>query len=108
MGDVRKVAGKASDAEKVVWHLQVQDAPVPELLVTSSLDGHAKVWSTAGDRPKMVTSKDLKAGPLFACQSNPEATALFSFGGNVPVVWDLTSEDLLSGVFDFGSRPSAP
>jgi periodic tryptophan protein 1 len=114
--DVRKVAGKASDAEKVVWHLQahdvactqVQDAPVPDLLVTSSLDGHAKVWSIAGDEPKMVTSKDLKAGPLFACQSNPEAPALFSFGGNVPVVWDLTSEDLLSGVFDFGSRPSAP
>ena len=26
----------------------VQDAPVPDLLVTAGLDGHAKVWNLAG------------------------------------------------------------
>jgi periodic tryptophan protein 1 len=112
--DVRKVASKASDAEKVVWHLMahdvactaVQDTPVPNLLVTSSLDGHAKIWNTAGSKPSMVMAKNLQAGPLFACQSNPEAPALVSFGGNVPVVWDLASEELLTGIFDFGEKPN--
>jgi len=95
--DVRKVASKAADAEKVVWHLVahdvactgVQDVPTPNLLITSSLDGYAKIWNVAGGKPSMVLSKELKAGPLFACQSNPEAPALVSFGGNLPVVWDL-------------------
>lgn len=111
--DVRKVASKASDSEKVVWQLMahdvactaVQDVPIPNLLVTSSLDGHAKIWNTAGDTPSLVMAKNLQAGPLFACQSNPEAPALVTFGGNLPVVWDLASEDLLAGVFDFGTGP---
>jgi len=107
--DVRKVASKASDAEKIVWQLMahdvactgVQDVKVPNLLVTSSLDGHAKIWNIAGGKPTMVMAKNLQAGPLFACSANPEAPALVSFGGNVPVVWDLTSEEMLEGVFDF-------
>jgi len=113
--DVRKVASKASDAEKVVWQLQahdvactaVQDVPVPNCLVTSSLDGHAKIWNIAGGKPSMVLAKNLQAGPLFACQSNPEAPGLVSFGGNVPVVWDLASEDLLAEVFDFPKQEAA-
>merc|ERR1719359_1563877 len=112
--DVRKVASKAPDAEKVLWTLMaydvactgVQDVQVPNLLVTSSLDGHAKIWNVASNKPTMVMAKNLQAGPLFACQSNPEAPALVSFGGNVPVVWDLASEELLAGVFDFGVRPN--
>jgi periodic tryptophan protein 1 len=114
--DVRKVASKASDAEKVVWQLMahdvactgIQDVPVPNLLVTSSLDGHAKIWNIAGSTPSLVMAKNLQAGPLFGCTSNPESPALMSFGGNLPVVWDLTSEDLLTGVFNFGERPKDP
>jgi periodic tryptophan protein 1 len=114
--DVRKVAAKASDAEKVVWQMQahdvactaVQDSPVPNLLITTSLDGHAKIWSIAGDKPTLTMAKNLQAGPLFTCHSNSEAPALVSFGGNLPVVWDLTTEELLSGAFDFGNKSKNP
>lgn len=107
--DVRKVASKASDEQKVVWTLlahdvactAVQDAPTPNLLVTCGLDGEAKVWNTAGPGPSLVFSKNLKAGPLFACASNPEADALMCFGGSCPVMWDLTSESVLVDAFKF-------
>jgi periodic tryptophan protein 1 len=113
--DVRKVASKAADPEKVVWQLMahdvactsVQDVPVPNLLVTSSLDGHAKIWNIDGGKPSLAMAKNLQAGPLFACQSNPEAPALVTFGGNVPVVWDLASEDLLGSLFNFGDKPAS-
>jgi len=109
--DVRKVANKAPGSEQVLWNLMahdvactgVQDSPARNMLITSSLDGHAKIWNMAGGEPKLVLAKNLQAGPLFACTSSAEAPGLVSFGGNVPVVWDLTSEQLLVDVFDLGA-----
>mmetsp|Transcript_21898 Transcript_21898/g.62087 ORF Transcript_21898/g.62087 Transcript_21898/m.62087 type:complete len:449 (+) Transcript_21898:67-1413(+) len=102
--DVRKIVAKEEGAR--LWTLMahdvactaVQDCPTQDLLVTTGLDGVAKVWSTKS-APSLVLSKDLKAGPLFACQSSPEVPALMCFGGNCPVMWDLASEDLLVDVF---------
>lgn len=113
--DVRKVASKAPDGEKVLWSMTahdvactgVQDSTARNLLITSSLDGHAKIWNMAGSIPSLVLAKNLQAGPLFACTSNPEAPGLVTFGGNVPVVWDLTSEQLLVDAFDFGMGKSS-
>lgn len=104
--DVRKVVGKAEGAR--LWTLMahdvacttVQDTPTKNLLVTTSLDGHAKVWNTAS-APSLAMSKDLKAGPLFACQSSPEAPGLLCFGGKCPVMWDLSSEQTLVDAFGF-------
>mmetsp|Transcript_42427 Transcript_42427/g.123292 ORF Transcript_42427/g.123292 Transcript_42427/m.123292 type:complete len:459 (-) Transcript_42427:216-1592(-) len=103
--DVRKVVAKADGPR--LWTLMahdvacsaVQDCPTKNLLVTAGLDGHAKVWSTANNAPSCSMSKDLKAGPLFACQSCPEAPALMCFGGKCPVMWDLSSEQLLVDAF---------
>lgn len=108
--DVRKIASKAAAEEQRVWTLQaheaactsVQDSPVRDLMVTSSLDGSAKIWKMTGNVPSLVYSKDLQAGPLFSCNGSVDVPALFCFGGRCPVVWDLTSEDLLSSAFDFG------
>jgi len=105
--DVRKIAGKAAQDQQVVWTLMahdvactaVQDTPAPNLLVTCGLDGYAKVWNTAGKGPQMVMSKNLQAGPLFTCQSNPDMPAMLSFGGRCPVIWDLSSEQLLVDLF---------
>ncbi|CAJ1423655.1 unnamed protein product [Effrenium voratum] len=105
--DVRKVASKAEN--QVLWTLMahdvactsVQDAPVPDLLVTAGLDGHAKVWNLAGGGPQMVLSKNLQAGPIFTCQANADMPGLMCFGGKCPVMWDLSSERLLQDVFRF-------
>eukprot|EP00933_Yihiella_yeosuensis_P031783 TRINITY_DN25400_c0_g1_i1.p1 TRINITY_DN25400_c0_g1~~TRINITY_DN25400_c0_g1_i1.p1 ORF type:complete len:461 (-),score=96.15 TRINITY_DN25400_c0_g1_i1:62-1444(-) len=105
--DVRKVAGKAPEDQQVLWTLMahdvactaVSDAPAPNVLVTAGLDGHAKVWDCSGSGPKMVLSKNLQAGPLFTCQSTPDQPALLAFGGKCPVMWDLSSEQLLLDVF---------
>jgi len=113
--DVRKVANKATEKEMVVWSMQahdvactsVQDCPVADCLVTCGLDGIAKVWSSPGTTPKLIMEKNLNAGPLFACQSYVEAPGLFCFGGKCPVMWDLTSEQLLVDVFKFEDTPSA-
>mmetsp|Transcript_65613 Transcript_65613/g.203108 ORF Transcript_65613/g.203108 Transcript_65613/m.203108 type:complete len:457 (+) Transcript_65613:127-1497(+) len=113
--DVRKVANKAPEKEMVLWSIQahevactsVQDCPTPDCLVTAGLDGSAKVWNSPGTTPKLVVEKNLKAGPLFACHSSAEAPALFCFGGKCPVMWDLTSEQLLTDVFKFEDTPGA-
>lgn len=113
--DVRKVASKAPEAEMVVWHVEahdvactaVQDAPAKDLLVSASLDGTAKVWNIAGDKPSMVFCKNLQAGPLFSCQSSAHAPALLTFGGNCAVIWDLASEDVLKDAFMFGGRAAS-
>merc|ERR1719379_113395 len=105
--DVRKVASGPAE-EHALWTLAahsvactaVCDAPAKDLLVTASVDSHAKIWNVAGSAPSLVLSKDLQAGPLFACQSSPEAPGLLCFGGKVPVMWDLTSEDVPHDVFD--------
>jgi len=113
--DVRKVANKAPEAEMVLWSVQahdaactgVQDCPSQDCLVTCGLDGSAKVWSSPGTSPKMVLQKNLQAGPLFACQSSAEAPALFCFGGKCPVMWDLTSEAILTDAFTFEDASKA-
>jgi periodic tryptophan protein 1 len=105
--DVRKVANKAPPAEQVLWTLQshdvactaVADCPIPNIMVTAGLDGEAKVWNLTGGRPSMVLNKNLQAGPLFACQAEPDAQALMCFGGKFPVIWDLTSEQVLVDIF---------
>mmetsp|Transcript_58291 Transcript_58291/g.131286 ORF Transcript_58291/g.131286 Transcript_58291/m.131286 type:complete len:445 (+) Transcript_58291:92-1426(+) len=112
--DVRKVAAKASEEEYVLWSLQahdvactsVQDCPAPDCLVTAGLDGYSKVWKQGGKKPKMVFEKNLKAGPVFCCMSDPESPALFLFGGQCPVMWDLTSEAILCGAFSLEGQAS--
>jgi len=110
--DVRKIVSKA-DGQRL-WTLAahdvactvVQDAPTKNLLITAGLDGQAKVWNTAS-APSLAMSKDLKAGPLFACQSSPEAPGLVCFGGKCPVMWDLSSEQLLVDAFGFDAKQAA-
>lgn len=105
--DVRKVANKAPPEEMAVWSMQahdvacttVQDAPAPNCLVTAGLDGVAKVWEAAGTVPRLVMEKNLQAGPIFASQSSPEAPALLCFGGSCPIMWDLSSEQVLTSCF---------
>merc|ERR1711957_304695 len=107
--DVRKVSSRAPANEQVLWTLQAHDvactsltdSPARNVLVSAGLDGVAKVWNIAGAGPSMVLDKDLQAGPIFACQSGAEAPALLCFGGKCPVIWDLTSEQLLTDVFKF-------
>ncbi|CAK8994565.1 unnamed protein product [Durusdinium trenchii] len=102
--DVRKVANKADNP--VLWTLMahdvactsLQDAPAKNLLVTAGLDGHAKVWNLASS-PQMVLSKNLQAGPIFTCQSNADMPGLMCFGGKCPVMWDLSSEQVLLDAF---------
>lgn len=102
--DVRKVANKAENP--ILWTLMahdvactsLQDAPAKNLLVTAGLDGHAKVWNLASS-PQMVYSKNLQAGPIFTCQSNADMAALMCFGGKCPVMWDLSSEQVLVDAF---------
>lgn len=102
--DVRMIATKAKDS--VLWRLHahdvactaVQDIPTKDVLVTCGLDGTAKVWDCTGAGPTLALSKNLHAGPLFTCHTNPEAPALVCFGGKCPVMWDLTSEALLADV----------
>lgn len=109
--DVRKVASKAPASEQVLWVLNahdnactaIDDSVAPNVLVTASLDAHAKVWKSDGSSPTMVMAKNLQAGPLFTCQSAPDAPALFCFGGKCPVMWDLSSESILLDVFQLGS-----
>lgn len=106
--DVRKVASKAPADERVLWSLQahdvactaVQDVPAANVLVTAGLDGNAKVWNCGSSMPTMVLCKNLQAGPLFTCHSQPESPALVCFGGRCPVMWDLSSEQLLVDVFN--------
>mmetsp|Transcript_137178 Transcript_137178/g.438672 ORF Transcript_137178/g.438672 Transcript_137178/m.438672 type:complete len:456 (-) Transcript_137178:120-1487(-) len=103
--DVRKVVGKENGQK--LWTLMahdvactsVQDCPTKNLLVTSGLDGCAKVWNIANGKPSLCMSKDLKAGPIFTCHSCPDAPALMCFGGKCPVMWDLSSEQLLVDAF---------
>lgn len=111
--DVRKIVSK--DTEKMrLYNLDahdvactaITDAPAKNLLVTTGLDGVAKVWKTDGLQPMMVFSKDLKAGPVFTCQSSPEAEALMCFGGKCTVMWDLSSESVLCGAFNL--TPATP
>lgn len=104
--DVRRVANGPS-GEHALWTLEahgaactaVQDAPTKNLLVTCSLDETAKVWNLASGAPSLALSKNLQAGPLFACESCAEEPGLLCFGGKCPVVWDLASEELLLEVF---------
>lgn len=110
--DVRKIVSKADGAR--LWTLMahdvactaVQDAPTKNLLITAGLDGQAKVWNTA-NAPSLAMSKDLKAGPLFACQTSPDAPGLVCFGGKCPVMWDLSSEQLLVDAFGFAPTQAA-
>mmetsp|Transcript_6912 Transcript_6912/g.15753 ORF Transcript_6912/g.15753 Transcript_6912/m.15753 type:complete len:446 (-) Transcript_6912:148-1485(-) len=104
--DVRKIVAK--DPKSSLWTLSahdvactgIQDCPTKDMLITCSLDGYAKVWNIANGAPSLRFAKDLKAGPLFACQSCPEEPALVCFGGRCQVLWDLTSEQSIMD--DFG------
>lgn len=113
--DARKMANREKDCS--LWTLDahdvacttVLDSTIPNLLVTASLDGHAKIWSTAGGEkaggtPSLVFAKDLKAGPIFTGQACEEVPSLMCFGGKMPVVWELSSEAILRGAFDLGDR----
>lgn len=123
--DVRRVVGKAPEEQKVLWSLQahdvactaVQDCPTKDLLVTSGLDGDAKVWTLApkggaaaeeskATTPSLVFSKSLQAGPLFSANASSEAAAFFCFGGKCPVMWDLSSEQLLVDAFGLEPAPA--
>eukprot|EP00928_Gymnodinium_smaydae_P090658 TRINITY_DN74423_c0_g1_i1.p1 TRINITY_DN74423_c0_g1~~TRINITY_DN74423_c0_g1_i1.p1 ORF type:complete len:485 (+),score=103.89 TRINITY_DN74423_c0_g1_i1:78-1457(+) len=114
--DVRKIAAKAPPKEQVLWTLKahnvactaVSDAPAPNVMVTSGLDGEAKVWTLAGPEPSEVFCKNLQAGPLFACQAGLDHQALMCFGGRCPVIWDLSSEQVLAEVFNLTPSPDAP
>mmetsp|Transcript_38493 Transcript_38493/g.99488 ORF Transcript_38493/g.99488 Transcript_38493/m.99488 type:complete len:458 (-) Transcript_38493:41-1414(-) len=112
--DVRKVASKAPYSEQVLWSLQahdvactaVQDSPLPNVLLTCGLDGVAKVWNAPGVLPTLVMEKNLNAGPLFTCASCTEEPRLVCFGGSCPVMWDLTSESVLTNAFKLGGSDS--
>eukprot|EP00927_Polykrikos_kofoidii_P024533 TRINITY_DN22295_c0_g1_i1.p1 TRINITY_DN22295_c0_g1~~TRINITY_DN22295_c0_g1_i1.p1 ORF type:complete len:462 (-),score=98.22 TRINITY_DN22295_c0_g1_i1:110-1495(-) len=105
--DVRKIVSKAPAAEQMLWTIHahdaactaVQDAPAPGLLVTTGLEGEAKVWKMGGMQPTMVFAKDLHAGPIFACHAVADTPATMCFGGKCPVIWDLSSEQLLTDAF---------
>lgn len=105
--DVRKVVAKEQGRLfTIMAHdvacTSIQDTPTPNLLATTGLDGFVKIWNVESS-PSMVFAKDLKAGPLFSCHSNPEAPGLLCFGGSCPVMWDLTSESVLVDCFKFPS-----
>mmetsp|Transcript_107566 Transcript_107566/g.302831 ORF Transcript_107566/g.302831 Transcript_107566/m.302831 type:complete len:462 (+) Transcript_107566:86-1471(+) len=114
--DVRKIANKAPEAESIVWSIQahdvactaVQDCPTPNLMVTAGLDGEAKVWDLGAASPSLVFSKDLQAGPLFACDAAADAPALMCFGGKCPVIWDLTGERVIADTFKIGDPSVGP
>lgn len=105
--DVRKIVAKESKGS-ILWDIpahdvactSVQDCPTQNIFVTCGMDGHAKVWNSNGGKPMCVFDKDLKAGPLFTCQSDPDAPAVFCFGGKCPVMWDLASESVLVSAFN--------
>jgi len=104
--DVRKIVAKDAAASRL-WEVPahdvactaVMDCPTPNVLVTCGLDGHAKVWNTS-PKPMCIFDKELQAGPLFTCQSDPDSPAVMCFGGKCPVMWDLASESVLVSAFN--------
>eukprot|EP00811_Abedinium_folium_P027133 NODE_4076_length_1939_cov_8.951435.p1 GENE.NODE_4076_length_1939_cov_8.951435~~NODE_4076_length_1939_cov_8.951435.p1 ORF type:complete len:439 (-),score=140.27 NODE_4076_length_1939_cov_8.951435:457-1773(-) len=113
--DVRRVSKPAADMPPRLWTLcahntactSVVDTATPDMLITSSLDGTAKVWSVSSGGPALIHTKALNAGQLFTSQGCPDAPALAIFGGRCPVIWDLTSETTISSSFQFGRPASA-
>ncbi|CEM39400.1 unnamed protein product [Vitrella brassicaformis CCMP3155] len=81
----------------------ITDAAIADMLVTCSVDGAAKVWNRADPQsdgsPSLVFEKDLKAGKLFCCSANSDVPSVVSFGGSVPVVWDVSTEQAIREAF---------
>jgi len=70
--DVRKVANKAPPEEMAVWSMQAHDVAC-------------------------TTFQDAPAPNCLV--SSPEAPALLCFGGSCPIMWDLSSEQVLTSCF---------
>jgi len=82
---------------RLLWRLEahkkactgVTDCQVENMIMTTSLDGTAKVWDITGGSPNMVFQRNLKAGPIFCVQSSPDEPHMFSFGASCVVLWDV-------------------
>lgn len=93
-------------------------APVANLMLTSSVDGTAKVWKVSGNvaengtrrmllfcisdsasLPEAVAERDLKAGPIFSSSNNPDVPTVFSFAASVPIIWDVAESNLVNRAF---------
>ncbi|GAB5589852.1 rRNA-processing protein [Umbelopsis nana] len=66
---------------------------VPGCIVTGSTDKSIKVWDTADNKPRMVTSRNLGVGKIFSaqfCTDSPFQLAVAGSKGNLQVL-DLSS-----------------
>jgi len=120
--DARKLissssSNSSSQQNASLWTLQAYNTKtacsgicqVGDIMVTSGLDGVAKVWDLKNTgmeegtnvsigsigAPALLSEKGLSAGPLFSCQGGDgkvNSEAMFIFGGNTVALWDLRSE----------------
>jgi len=66
---------------------------VPGCIVTGSIDKSIKIWDTADNKPRMVTSRNLGVGKIFSaqfCTDSPFQLAVAGSKGNLQVM-DLSS-----------------
>merc|ERR1719453_206478 len=91
--DVRNIAnGKAESVYTIMAHDGACTAAKDSangMMVTSALDGVAKVWDVTGATPNCVFTKNMQAGPLFGCNICPSMPNLVNFAAQCAVVWDL-------------------
>jgi periodic tryptophan protein 1 len=107
---------KAFDARtsgsKPLWTLHAHDAAVsaldinplvPECLVTGASDKTVKIWSLKDGQPRMVVSREMDVGRIFAatfCPDQPSMVAISGTKGSV-ALWNLSA---INGVVKaFGS-----
>ncbi|KFH07420.1 WD domain, G-beta repeat-containing protein [Toxoplasma gondii MAS] len=133
--DVRKLSNSSASSKDskaanaaLVWSLRAHkgaasglaDSSIKDLMVTSGIDGVAKLWHVTGaasgvaeaevsatcgsaankpGAPSLVFERDLKGGPLYCCQSNEDLPNVLGFGGNCVVLWDITDTDVVKSAF---------
>lgn len=103
--DIRNVSKGKTDT---VWSLKahetacsgVTEGGVPGMMVTSAVDGYAKVWDISNGEPKLTYERDLQVGPLFSCNFSEDAPPVCSFAGNQVVVWDMRDTDIVKSTFN--------
>jgi hypothetical protein len=91
--DVKSSSKKKS---KTVWTLRAHDGSITaldtfkEFVITGGDDGKVKVWKTGSEGVKLVTSRDLETGPVYALRVEDGNVIAGGKSGKLQV-WDINS-----------------
>ncbi|KAJ2362374.1 rRNA-processing protein [Coemansia sp. RSA 2611] len=74
---------------------------VPGVLVTGSADETLKVWDVRDHRPKMVVSRNVDVGSVFAARFCPDEPMLLAAAGSSGEsrIWDMSTSAPVRAVF---------